>query len=165
MEKLNIRIATDSDFEAIWRIFHEIVSAGDTYPFAPETDRSEAYQIWMQTPLATYVAENDGRIVGTYYIKPNMPGLGSHVCNAAYMVNQATHNKGIGRAMCAHSIGEALSLGFKAMQYNLVVSTNEGAVNLWAQMGFQKIGLLPRAFEHRELGLVDAWVMYKWIAD
>ena len=163
MEKLNIRTAVDSDFEAIWWIFHEIVSAGDTYPFAPDTDRATAYEIWMQTPPATYVAESDERIVGTYYVKANMPGLGSHVCNAGYMVSKSVHNKGIGRAMCAHSLREALKLGFKAMQYNLVVCTNAGAVNLWERMGFKKIGLLPRAFDHRELGLVDAWVMYRWL--
>lgn len=165
MENLKIRVATDSDFEAVWNIFHEIVSAGDTYPYSPDTDRAAANEIWMQTPTATYVAENDYRIVGTYYIKANMPGLGSHVCNAGYMVLKAAHGKGIGRSMCAHSLREAAGLGFKAMQYNLVVSTNEGAVRLWEQMGFKKIGLLPRAFDHGELGLVDAWVMYQWISD
>ena len=165
MENLNIRIAADADFESIWRIFHDIVSAGDTYPFSPDTDRAAAYKIWMQTPMATYVAERDHHIVGTYYIKANMPGLGSHVCNAGYMVLKAAHSKGIGRAMCAHSLGEATGLGFKAMQYNLVVSTNAGAVRLWEQMGFKKIGHLPRAFDHCELGLVDAWGMYKSIAD
>lgn len=164
MENLDIRTAADSDFEDIWPIFHEIVSAAATYPFAPDTDRAAAYQIWMKTPMTTYVAELDQRIVGTYYLKANMPGQGSHVCNAGYMVPNTSHGKGIGRAMCAHSLTEALRLGFKAMQYNLVVSTNAGAVRLWEQMGFDKIGLLPRAFDHPRLGLVDAWVMYKWLA-
>ena len=165
MDHLIIRRAVDSDFGAIWKIFHPIVAAGDTYPFAPETNRSTAHDIWMQAPMATDVAEVDARIVGTYYIKANMPGLGSHVCNAGYMVSTASHSQGVGRTMCAHSLVEARNLGFKAMQYNLVVSTNKGAIKLWEQMGFKKIGLLPRAFKHSKKGLVDAWVMYKWLAD
>ena len=165
MDQLIIRKAIDSDFDAIWEIFQPIVAAGDTYPFAPETSRSTAHEIWMQAPVATYVAEVGALIVGTYYIKTNMPGLGSHVCNAGYMVSTAFHNQGVGRTMCAHSLGEARQLGFKAMQYNLVVSTNRGAIKLWEQMGFEKIGLLPRAFNHSKHGLVDAWVMYQWLAD
>jgi len=165
MENLVIRTAADSDFEAVWQIFHEIIAAGDTYPFAPDTDRSEAYKLWMQTPVATYIALTGDRIVGTYYIKANMPGLGSPVCNAGYMVAEAARHQGIGRSMCAHSLQAARNLGFKAMQYNLVAVTNERAVKLWGQMGFTKIGLLPRAFKHSRHGLVDAWVMYQWLAD
>jgi L-amino acid N-acyltransferase YncA len=165
MCNLIIRAAQDSDFDAIWEIFHPVVKAGDTYPFAPETDRKSAHEIWMQAPLATYVAASGVQILGTYYIKANMPGLGSHVCNAGYMVSPASHNQGVGRAMCAHSLDQARKLGFKAMQYNLVVSTNLGAVSLWEKMGFEKTGLLPKAFNHSRKGLVDAWVMYRLLDD
>lgn len=160
---LEIKLAQNDGFEAIWPIIHEVLRTGDTYPFAPETTREEAFQIWMKKPQATYVAYLDDEIVGTYYIKANQPGLGSHVCNAGYMVRAGARGKGIGKAMCKHSLGEARKLGFKAMQYNLVVSTNTGAVKLWQDMGFEIIGTLSKAFNHREKGFVDAFVMYQWL--
>ena len=160
---LEIKLAQNDGFEAIWPIIHEVLRTGDTYPFAPETTREEAFQIWMKKPQATYVAYLDDEIVGTYYIKANQPGLGSHVCNAGYMVRAGARGQGIGKAMCKHSLGEARKLGFKAMQYNLVVSTNTGAVKLWQDMGFEIIGTLSKAFNHREKGFVDAFVMYQWL--
>lgn len=160
---LEIKLAQNDGFEAIWPIIHEVLRTGDTYPFAPESTREEAFQIWMQKPQATYVAYLDDEIVGTYYIKANQPGLGSHVCNAGYMVRASARGQGIGKAMCKHSLGEARKLGFKAMQYNLVVSTNTGAVELWQDMGFEIIGTLSKAFNHREKGFVDAFVMYQWL--
>ena len=111
--------------------------------------------------MVTYVAVADGEILGTYYIKPNQPRLGSHVCNAGYMVSAKARGKGIGRSMCAHSLKEAVKLGFKAMQYNLVAATNVHAIQLWKDMGFEIIGTLPKAFNHKTKGLVDAYVMYQ----
>ena len=119
----------------------------------------------MKNPRATYAAYDDGEPVGTYYIKPNQPGLGSHVCNAGYMVAPRARGKGIGRAMCLHSLDEARKLGFKAMQYNLVVCTNRGAVKLWQDLGFKIIGRLPKVFNHSQKGLVDAFVMYQWLGE
>ena len=162
---VEIKSARDEHFEKIWSIIHEILKRGDTYPFAPDTTRAEAFQIWMKNPAATYAAYDEGEMVGTYYIKPNQPGLGSHVCNAGYMVASRARGKGIGRAMCRHSLNEARKLGFKAMQYNLVVCTNKGAVKLWQDLGFQIIGRLPKVFHHSREGLVDAFVMYQWLGD
>jgi L-amino acid N-acyltransferase YncA len=160
-----IKKAQKEDFEEIWAIISGILKKGDTYPFAPETSKAEAFQIWMTYPKATYVAYSEGEMVGTYYIKPNQPGLGSHVCNAGYMVASKARGKGIGRAMCRHSLDEARQLGFKAMQFNLVVSTNESAVMLWQDLGFEIIGTLPKAFNHRQKGFVDAFVMYQWLGE
>ena len=162
---VQIKSAQDKNFDEIWAIIKEVLKKGDTYPFAPETTKAEAFQIWMTYPKATYVAYSEGEIVGTYYIKPNQPGLGAHVCNAGYMVASKARGRGIGRAMCKHSLDEARKLGFKAMQYNLVVCTNKGAVKLWQDLGFEIIGTLPKAFNHSEKGLVDAFVMYQWLAD
>ena len=159
-----IRKADPSDFEEIWQIFHEVVRLGDTYAFSPDTDKAEAFEIWMETPTATYVVFDGHNIVGTYYIKPNQPGLGAHVCNAGYMVSRNARRRGIGRAMCEHSQIEAIKLGFRAMQYNLVVSTNKGAIKLWQELRFSIVGTLPRAFQHKELGFVDAVVMYKLLS-
>lgn len=158
---LTIRLATDNDFDAIWEIFHPIVQAGETYPYAPETSKEEAFQIWIKAPAATYIALDNEECVGTYMLKPNQPGLGSHVCNAGYMVKVGTRGRGIGRAMCLHSQQEARRLGFLAMQFNLVVSTNQAAVKLWQALGFNIVGTLPRAYNHHKFGLVDAHVMYK----
>ena len=160
---LEIKLARDDHFDSIWSVIHEVLRTGVTYPFAPETTREQAFEIWMRKPRATYIACQNDEIVGTYYIKANQPGLGSHVCNCGYMVCADARGRGVGRAMCEHSLVEARKLGFKAMQYNLVVSTNQGAVKLWQDLGFDIIGTLPGAFKHRQKGFVDAFVMYQWI--
>jgi len=158
---LNIRKAEQSDNDDIWAIFHEVVSKGDTYAFSPQTGRKEALEIWTLKPDATYVAEVDGKVVGTYFIKPNQPDLGAHVCNCGYMVTEPARGKGVATAMCLHSLAEAGRMGFLAMQFNFVVSTNEGAVRLWQKLGFHIVGTLPGAFNHERFGLVDAHVMFK----
>jgi ribosomal protein S18 acetylase RimI-like enzyme len=113
----------------------------------------------------TYVALDQGKIVGTYHIKPNHPALGAHVCNVGYMVSSNARSRGIGRAMCEHSQIEARKLGFRAMQFNLVVTTNTGAIKLWQDLGFSIVGTLPKAFRHKKRGLVDAFVMYKLLEE
>jgi L-amino acid N-acyltransferase YncA len=160
-EQFVIRPALDTDRDAIWSIFNEVVALGDTYAFAPDTTRDEALVFWVHGARATYVLESEGEVVGTYFLKTNMPGLGAHVCNAGYMVAAAARGRGYGRAMCEHSLDEARRLGYHAMQYNLVVSTNEGAIRLWKRLGFDVVGRLPAAFRHADLGFVDALVMYR----
>ena len=160
---LHIREAKRSDHGAIWKIFREIVSLGETYAFDPGTTEKEAIEAWIEKPKATYVAELNGEIVGTYFIKPNQPGLGAHVCNCGYMVTAEARGQGIATAMCEHSQLEARRLGFRAMQFNLVVSTNEEAARLWRRLGFRLIGTLPKAFNHRRMGFVDAHIMYQWL--
>jgi len=160
---LHIREALASDWNAIWPIFHDIVSAGETYSYAPNTSMEDGCNLWLKKPRKTYVALQDGALVGTYFLTPNQPGLGSHVCNCGYMVAEAARGQGIASNMCRHSQGEALRLGFLAMQFNLVVASNKGAIRLWHKLGFQTVGTLPKAFNHHTLGLVDAYVMYKWL--
>jgi L-amino acid N-acyltransferase YncA len=158
---IEIRRAQDSDFQGIWAIFHEVVEGGDTYLYDPGTTREQAYAIWMSKDVSTYVAILDGSVVGTYILRPNHVGLGSHVANAGYMVKSEANSKGIGRALCEHSMEEARRQGFLAMQFNMVVSTNARAVALWQKMGFAIVGTLPKAFRHTRMGLVDAYVMYR----
>jgi ribosomal protein S18 acetylase RimI-like enzyme len=160
---IEVRSATDLDYESIWKIFSSIVTSGETYPFDPDTTKKQAYKIWMQDPAATFVALRNDEILGTYYIKPNQPALGAHVCNCGYMVSERARGQGIATQMCEHSQEIAVELGFKAMQFNLVVTTNEGAVRLWQRLGFDIVGTIPKAFDHRQLGFVDAYVMYKWL--
>lgn len=156
-----IRKAVAADWNQIWPIVNEVFARGDTYAYSPDTDEKQGHAIWVEAPMATYVAMEGGEILGTYYIKTNQPGLGAHVCNAGYMVSAMARGKGIGRAMCAHSLQEAVKLGFKAMQYNLVASTNGFAIQLWKDMGFDIIGTLPKAFNHKTKGLIDAHIMYR----
>ena len=158
-----IREATEPDFEAIWPIFHDIVAAAETYAYAPDTSKEEALKIWLHTPRKTFVAEENGQILGTYYLKTNQAGPGSHVCNCGYMVASQARGRGLATAMCEHSQKVAVALGYKAMQFNFVASSNEGAVRLWQKLGFETAGRLPRAFNHPTKGLVDALVMYKWL--
>ena len=137
---IEVRRATEADWEDLWPILHEVFIGGDTYPYHPDTDEAKAFDIWMASPAATYAALEGDAVVGTYYLKPNQPGLGSHVCNAGYMVSSAARGKGVGRAMCEHSMQEARKLGFKAMQFNLVAGTNIRAIELWQAMGFKSLG-------------------------
>ena len=160
-----IREAAADDFEQIWPIFHEIVRAGDTYSYDRDIGKDEARRQWMALPDRTYVAEVDGAVLGTYYIKKNHQGPGSHVCNCGYMVSGAARGRGLASAMCEHSQEVARGMGFKAMQFNLVVETNEGAARLWQKLGFKIVGTIPRAFEHPRLGYVGAHVMFKWLAE
>jgi L-amino acid N-acyltransferase YncA len=158
-----IRKAEDADFDSIWQIFREVVEAGDTYVYDPETTKEQARSIWMSDGVMTYVACVGEQIVGTYILKPNQPGLGSHVANAGYMVRADAAGKGVGRAMCEHSLSEARKAGFSAMQFNMVISTNEAAVALWQKLGFNIVGTLPKVFRHKKLGLVDAFVMHRFL--
>ncbi len=157
---LEIRSATNKDRDTIWNIFHAIVAAGDTYAFDPKMSRDEALAYWFRADTHTYVAERDGCVVGTYILKANQPGLGSHVANAAFMVASDAQGSGVGRRMAEHCLEEARHLGFRAMQFNFVVSTNTPAIHLWEQLGFKVVGTLPGAFRHPQKGYVDVYVMF-----
>jgi ribosomal protein S18 acetylase RimI-like enzyme len=159
---ITIRRFEPSDWDGVWKILEPVFRAGETYAFSPDITEVEARRVWIEAPLATYVAEDEpGTIVGTYYIKPNQPGLGSHVCNCGYIVDEKSRGRGIASAMCEDSQRQAILMGFRTMQYNLVVSTNSGAVRLWKKLGFDIVGTLPGAFRHPMLGFVDAFVMFK----
>ena len=157
---LQIRQATALDRAPIWDIFHAVVAPGDTYTFDPGIGREEGLAYWLQSSNWCYVAEREANVVGTYILKANQPGLGAHVANAAFMVSPGARGLGVGRAMGEHALSEARRFGFRAMQFNFVVSTNEPAVRLWQQLGFKIVGTLPGVFRHREKGFVDAYVMF-----
>ena len=158
---LDIRLARETDRDAIWNIFHAVVAPGDTYAFNPRISREDALAYWFRADTHTYVAEEDGRVVGTYILKANQPSHGSHVANAAFMVAPDVQGSGVGRRMAEHCLAEARQLGFRAMQFNFVVSTNEGAIRLWKQLGFKIVGTLPGAFRHPQKGYVDVYVMFR----
>ncbi|HEY2101716.1 MAG TPA: GNAT family N-acetyltransferase [Chthoniobacterales bacterium] len=158
---MNIRLATKADEDAIWQIFQGVVAPGDTYAFDPEMSQEAALAYWFGVGTRTYVADNDGAILGTYIIRPNQLGPGSHVANAGFMVRPGVQGKGIGRKMGEHSLQEARRLGFRAMQFNFVVSTNRPAIHLWQSLGFVIIGTLPGAFRHPSEGFVDVFVMFR----
>ena len=139
-----------------------IIRAGETYPYAMDMTVDQARRMWLDVTEAAYVAEDDnGQLLGTYYIKPNQPTLGAHVANCGYMVAEQARGRGVATAMCEHSQEEAVRLGYRAMQFNLVVETNEASVHLWKKMGFDVVGRLPGAFNHAKFGFVDAFIMYK----
>ena len=162
---LQIRQATAVDSDAMWEIFHAVVVPADSYTFDSDTSRDEALAYWLHSSNWCYVAEREGNVVGTYILRANQPGLGSHVANAAFMVSPQARGLGVGRAMGGHSLSEARRLGFRAMQFNFVVSTNEPAVGLWHQLGFKIVGTLPGAFRHSQKGFVDAYVMFRSLTE
>jgi len=158
---MKVRAATKADRDAIWKIFHEVVATGDTYALDPLMSREEALGYWFGANTQTYVAERAGRVMGTYILRPNQSGGGSHVANAGFMVSPDAHGQGIGRTMAEHCLSEARRLGFRAMQFNFVVSTNESAIRLWKQLRFEIVGTLPGAFRHPEKGYVDVYMMHR----
>jgi ribosomal protein S18 acetylase RimI-like enzyme len=159
---LEIRPFRDADWPAVWRMLHATFAAGDSYVFPPDTGEAQARSFWVESPRATFVAiDSGGAVIGTYFIKANQPGLGSHVCNCGYVVAAPARGRGVAAAMCEHSQDQARALGFRAMQFNFVVATNDSAVRLWERSGFAVVGRLPGAFRHQSLGFVDALVMFK----
>jgi len=158
---MKMRPAIEADRDAIWQIFHDVVAAGDTYAFDVGISRQDALGYWFEANTRTYVAESSGRIVGTYILRPNQSGGGSHVANAAFMVAPDARGQGIGRAMAEHCLSEGRRIGFHAMQFNFVVSTNERAVRLWQSLGFDIVGRLQLAFRRPSGSYVDAFVMFR----
>lgn len=156
-----IRPATPDDDDAIWRVLQPVFRSGETYPLPRDITRAEALAYWHTPGNTVFVTEDIGGIVGTYNLRANQRGGGAHVCNCGYVVEQEQTRKGIARAMCIHSLDRAREHGFKAMQFNFVVSTNSRAVKLWHSMGFETVGRLPHAFHHPTRGHVDAFVMFR----
>jgi L-amino acid N-acyltransferase YncA len=163
--EVTIRRAVDADFDSMWEIFRDVIASEDTYVFSPDTPRENASAYWFGPGVVSYVAVVDGRIVGMYKIVQNQPGLGAHVANASFMVSPSFSGKGAGRQMGRHCLREARRNGFRAMQFNFVVSTNAAALALWKSLGFAIVGTLPQVFKHRDLGYVDAHVMYRSLED
>jgi len=156
-----IRAATASDSEAIWKILEPVIRVGDTYTLPQDMSREEALAYWNAPGHEVFVAEENQEIVGTYYLRANQKGGGAHVANCGYMTAPSASGRGVARAMCQHSLERAKGRGFRAMQFNFVVASNERAVRLWLGMGFEIVGRLPLAFLHPRLGAVDALVMYR----
>lgn len=163
MSSILIRETTPADSPAVWPIFHAVVSRGETYAYAPETTREQAEAFWFDPPARVFVAIVDDIVVGTYRLGPNQVGLGNHVANAGFMVDPAFRGRGVASAMCVHALSTARAVGFQAMQFNFVVSTNEHAVALWKRYGFTIVGCVPRAFRHTTAGLVDILIMHRFL--
>jgi L-amino acid N-acyltransferase YncA len=165
VKDIQIRPATSADFDAMWNIFSAHVSAGETYPFEPATTREAVQAYWFGHGVTSRVAALGERVLGMYRVVPNQLGRGRHVANASYMVSPAAQGVGVGRMLGEHSLLEARGQGYLAMQFNYVVSTNTAAVMLWKKLGFSIVGTLPKAFRHKRLGYVDAYVMYQLLQD
>jgi len=160
-----IRAFEASDWPQLRPLLQEVFATGDTYAYAPQSSDAELHKTWIEGPEATFViCGEDGELLGSYALRPNQPGQGSHVANCGYLVAPAARGQGLATLMCEHSQAEALRRGYRAMQFNLVVSTNTGAVRLWQQLGFEVVGTLPGAFKHQSLGYVDAHVMFKTLS-
>lgn len=158
----SIRPFQSPDWPSLWPILQSVFATGDTYAFSPTSTEAEIHNTWVTLPQATFVATTAaGTVIGTYILKPNQPGLGSHVCNCGYVVAESARGHGVAAALCEHSQAQARALGYRSMQFNLVVSTNVVAVRLWQKLGFSIVGTLPGAFKHSRMGYVDAYVMHK----
>lgn len=158
---MNVRPASPVDAEAIWSILEPVVRAGETFALPREMSREQALAWWHGPGREVFVAEEGGAVLGTYFLQPNQKGPGSHVANCGYATAPWATGRGVARAMCAHSLEQARTRGFRAMQFNMVVSTNTRGVQLWTSMGFQTLCRLPGAFQHPTEGFVDALLMFR----
>ncbi len=158
---IRVRPMDDTDGGAVWRVLEPIIRAGDSYALPRDMGAEAALAYWRAPENEVFVAEVGGELLGTYYIRPNALGGGAHVANCGYMTAPWAGGRGVARAMCAHSLAYARDHGYRAMQFNLVVSSNDRAVKLWQRFGFAIVGRLPGAFEHPRLGFVDAFVMFR----
>ena len=156
-----IRPDRPDDAPAIAAIILPVIRAGETYALDPAMSEGEAIAYWLAADKTVFVAEEDGVLLGTYYLRANQAGGGDHVANAGYMTSAASRGRGVARAMALHSFDEARARGFAAMQFNFVVSSNAAAVHLWTALGFATVGRVPGAFRHPALGPVDALVMHR----
>lgn len=161
MTPIAIRRAAEADIDAVLAIVAPTLAAGQTYAMPRDLDTQGVQAYWFSPTHEVFVAEQDGAILGTYYLMANQLGGGAHVANCGYMTAPAAQGKGIARAMCEHSLGHARERGFRAMQFNHVVSTNARAVRLWQSLGFAIVGTLPLAFNHPVHGYVDSYVMFR----
>lgn len=160
---MHVRPYEPRDADGVWRIIEPVIRAGDTYALPCDWSREEALAYWTLPVHDVFVAEADGQLLGTYYLQPNQMGGGAGVANCGYMTAAEATGRGVARTMCAHSLDHARARGFRAMQFNFVVSTNERAVKLWQSLGFEIVGRLPGAFDHPQAGPVDALVMYRFV--
>ena len=160
---MTIRPATHADAAAICRIFQAVIGPGDTYTFTNETTDREAMAYFVGPGITSFVAEENGHVIGVYKLIANHAGRGSHVSNASFMIDPSSQGKGVGRRLAEHCLNEARRQGYSAMQFNFVVSTNSAAVKLWKNLGFEIVGTLPKAFRHATLGDVDAYVMHRFL--
>lgn len=158
---LIVRPANPSDLASIWLVLEPVIRAGDTYTLPQTMTREEVLAYWFSSSHEVFVAEEDEQVIGTYFLRPNQMGGGSHVANCGYVTASAAVGRGVARAMCMHSLSHAKERGFRAIQFNFVVSTNERAIRLWKSLGFEIAGCLPEAFLHPTLGYVDAYVIYR----
>lgn len=166
MNDIEIRPASEADFETMWAIFRVLVANGDTYCFGAGTGRQACHDFWFGPGVQSFVAVRGGtRLLGMYKLSANQPDHGAHVANAAFMVDPAAQGVGIGKLMGLHCLAQARRCGYLAMQFNFVVSSNVGAVLLWKKLGFAIVGTLPKAYRHAQLGYVDAYVMYQALSD
>jgi ribosomal protein S18 acetylase RimI-like enzyme len=156
-----IRHALPADRPAIWRMLQPVFAAGETYTVPRDLTQTEALDYWFQDGHTVFVAEDASSVVGTYFLQANQKGGGSHVANCGYITAAHSTGKGVARAMCLDSVERARAAGFRAMQFNFVVSTNDRAVRLWQSLGFAIVGALPGAFLHPSRGYVDAFVMFR----
>ena len=156
-----IREATRDDDEAIWRVIEPMIREGETYPLPRDMTRAAALAHWFAAGHEAFVAEHGGAVAGTYYFRANAGGGGTHVANCGYVTAIEARGRGVARAMCLHSLEHARRRGFRAMQFNLVISSNAPAVHLWQACGFEIVGRLPGAFLSPRHGYVDALIMYQ----
>ena len=156
-----IHPATESDRDAIWEILEPVIREGETYTLPRDMSKQQALEYWFAADKETFVWKENGAVLGTYFLKANQQGGGAHVANCGYVTAPAAQGRGMARQMCLHSLEQAKERGFRAMQFNFVVSTNERAIKLWTSLDFKIVGCLPLAFEHPTLGFVDALVMFR----
>lgn len=160
MPTLTIKEVSEDHFDEIWPIFQEVVKDADSYPYSPDITKEEAKKLWFSSAAHVYIAYLDSKPVATRYIVPNKPGLSSHIANTGVMIDKKYRGQGLGKSMMEFAIKKAKELGFKAIQVNLVVSTNIASIKICQKYGFKIIGIIPKAFHYKREKYIDAYIMF-----
>ncbi len=162
---ITLRPQTPADNDGIWRIFHAVIQAGDSFVFDATMTKQQALDFWLAKVYYCVVAEQNNKIIGTYIVKANPPVNGSYICNASYLVDESARGLGLGYKLGLDSLEQARKMGFRAMQFNIVASSNTHALRLWEKLGFTVIGTTPNGFKHRTLGYIDSHIIFKSLID
>jgi ribosomal protein S18 acetylase RimI-like enzyme len=159
-----LRLLTREYLPQAAAIWNSVVAEGTSFPGDEILSDEQAWEMF-QAQTASVCAMDNGEVVGVYILHPNNFGRCGHIANASYAVKAGLRGRGIGRALVLDCIEKAKTHGFKALQFNAVVTTNTAAIALYIKLGFRVIGTVPGGYRYNDGGYRDTLIMIKTWAD
>ena len=157
-----IRGYRTSDIPEMLSVWNEIVSEGNAFPQDDLLLLGEAESFFAsQTYCAVAYDEIKNKICGLYILHPNNVGRCSHIANASFAVSGNCRGMGIGRRLVTDCIENAGKFGFEILQFNAVVASNAPAIRLYEDLGFVRLGTVPRGFRKPDGSFSDIVLFYR----